>query len=222
VVPVDPIRLAARGPATGAQLDRTSRPLQPTDRLAVTLRNPREDAPRLLGCVIAGVQARLPPDGPAVLAPDDVATARLSALVDAVDRDGTLGAEAASMGFDWLLTVEDTTSRDPVPWDKEGALPLGFGFGVGQSVSYTLKMFGQVFDLRTRRQLGTVWARYDASGGTYVVAGFIAALPFVLPVVVLPGGTTAMSICAAFGRVLGATLLQATTPAPSAEAVSSP
>ena len=95
VVPIDPIRLATRGPQTDAQLEQASRPLRPTDRLAVMLRNPGADAPQLLGCVIAGLQTRLPPDGPAAVALDDEATARLSALLDAAKPDGTLGPEAA-------------------------------------------------------------------------------------------------------------------------------
>jgi hypothetical protein len=82
---------------------------------------------------------------------------------------------------------------------------------------------GDVLDLRGRRHRGRVWTRFETKGGGYIFAGIVGgasgsgafALPFALPVLILPGGSSALAICSAFGRALADHLIERSPSAPA-------
>ena len=224
VNPMDPLRLAARGPGTGAWVVQTERPMQVGDRIALVVLASEVDEARLRRCVQQGIEARLPRPGPQIVALEAEAAGRLAAALAVVPRPATLPEEVAALGADWAVTVRDVSTHsarsDSEPIVAEG----GVGYYAGERTDHALRLQGEVVDLRGRRRLGEAMAWYDARGGGGVAAGIAGGggiiFPFIMPVVRLPAGTSAMAICNAFGRTIGDALVKATTPgqAPAASA----
>lgn len=130
--------------------------------------------------------------------------------------------EAATLGLDWLIVVEDATSertgRTLGPVAEGNSSGDVLGLAEGRTVQRRIGLSGTIFDLRGRRRVGAVTTTFDTTSGSYVVAGIAAtggiAVPFVLPVIVLPAGTGPMTVCSAFGRAIGDALMRASTAPP--------
>jgi hypothetical protein len=223
VIPTDPIRLAARGPSTHADVQRALRPLQPDDAVGLAVAETRVDRARLEGCVASGMRARLPA-GVTIVVLD---AERGAAMAELAAQQGAWPAEAApAIGVPWGVLVRDSTdqlSQSRVePFGAGGSGGGIFGLSLGQTTDYTLRLQAELLDLRAGQRLGSAGAFYAAHGGGALVAGIAGgaggsvafAVPFVLPVIRLPAGTSAMAICEAFGRAIGDGLVRATTPAP--------
>jgi hypothetical protein len=225
IMALDPLLLAMQGPSTGVALAVAGRPLGPDTRLAVLLRGEGAPAAALRHCVAEGMRARLPEGRPAPEEPDAAIGAQLLLLLEAEREDGRLPPGGAGTGFDWLVTVEDATEASGGPGTRPVVQSGGSGgmiaIAVGQTTQHHLLLRGAVHDLQRGWRLGHVTAAFDTEEGSMLVAGIAggagAAMPFVLPVIVMPGGTSAMAICTAFGRTLAEALVAATTPLPAAE-----
>jgi hypothetical protein len=125
-------------------------------------------------------------------------------------------------GVDWLVTVQDLTTENArwglgpgVSGNSSGSM---IGIGGGRTTEHHLALRAEVFDVEGRRRAGSVTASFETRSGGYVVAGVAAgggiALPFVLPIVVLPAGTGGLTLCSAVGRALGDALVRATAQPP--------
>jgi hypothetical protein len=224
VIPTDPIRLAAQGPATNAQVIAAGRVLAEGERIALVIRETQLDPDRLHRCIADGMRTRLPSPGPAVVALDAASAGRLSAGVP-TDPALALPEEMAGFGVEWAVVVRDASTRVATP--ESGLDGYGSGSGgviggyVGERVDYALSIEATILDLRERRRLGRAMAWYAARGGGGIAAGIAGgggiALPFVLPIVRVPAGTSALSICNAFGRAIGDALVSATAPPAATE-----
>ena len=218
VVPTDPLRMAAYGPTTGAAVEPAGHALREGERIALVIRETQLDPARLHACIAAGMRPRLPSPGASIVALDEAGVARLLAALPS-ERDAALPEEVAALGVEWAVVVRDSSTRAATPvrgFDGHGATGGGIMGGyAGERVHYNLLLEATILDLRARRRLGTATAYYWAEGGGGVAAGIIGGggiiLPFILPVVDLPAGTSAMAICDAFGRKIGDALVQATT-----------
>lgn len=229
VVPVDPMRLAARGPTVGAQMTAAGHALAAGERIALVIQETQLDPQRLQRCIADGMRTRLPQPGPAVVALDEAAAARLAASLPA-EQDAPLPEEVSVIGAAWAILVRDGSRRAATPESGFGGQGGGggamLGGYVGERVDYALSLEAVILDLQARRRLGRATAWYAAQGGGGIAAGIIGgggiALPFVLPIIRLPGGTSALAICNAFGRSLGDALVAATTPQPPATPAAAP
>ena len=229
VVPTDPLRMAAYGPTTGAAVEPAGHALREGERIALVIRETQLDPARLHACIAAGMRPRLPSPGASIVALDEAGVARLLAALPS-ERDAALPEEVAALGVEWAVVVRDSSTRAATPerdFGGHGASGGGIiGGYVGERVEYGLSLEAAILDLRARRRLGMATAWYAARGGGGVAAGIMAAaggglaiaVPFILPVIRLPAGTTAMAICDAFGRAIGDALVKATTPQPPAGA----
>ena len=222
--PTESLRYSREGPAVAGTVVAAERPLRPEDRLALIVVNPGPDANRLRTCVADGLASRLPGRRPAPMAPEAEVAARLLPLLDPFRPDppagaphGLLPAEVAMFGFDWLIVMEDQTAplggtSSDVEARVRARVGPDYAFGVGPFEGYRLALRGEIFDLQARRRLGSLSASFDTVGGQYVLiarGGFQSAI---LPVIRPTAGTTAMTICEAFGQVLGDALLRAAPP----------
>lgn len=227
VIPTDPVRLAAQGPATSAQLTRATRPLQAGDTVALVVQETSLDRGRLEQCIAAGIRSRLP-SGVTLVALDAPRATTLGALVSA--REVELGQEATALGAEWAVLVRDATAQHSAS-DSGFFADGGGGGGVvgvqgGTDITYSLRLEGLLLDLRGQRRLGQASAVYSAHGGGRIAAGIVGmggggggiVLPFVLPIIRLPGGTSAMAICNAFGRSVADALVRAAATPPAADA----
>lgn len=227
VVPTDPLRMAVYGPTTTASVAPAGHGLREGERIALVIRQTQVDPARLQGCIADAMRARLPAPGPALVTLDEAGAGRLLAGLPA-EAGAALAEDVSGLGADWAVVVRDASTRVATPERDFGGSSGGGGgaLGVyaGQRVDYNLFLEATVLDLRERRTLGRATAWYGAQGGGGVAAGIIGGagiiLPFILPVIRLPAGTSAMAICDAFGRRIGEALVQATTPreAPAAAA----
>ncbi|WP_270937295.1 hypothetical protein [Falsiroseomonas oryzae] len=224
VIPTDPIRFAARGPSISAAVAPATHPLGEGERIALVIRRTQLDPDRLHRCIADGMRARLPSPGAAVVALEPADAARLAAAVP-TDLDAPLPEELAGFGVEWAVVVSDASTRVGTPergfgggGGSGGAIIGGY---VGERVDYALSLGATILDLRERRRLGDATARCGARGGGGIAAGVAGAaggsigiiVPFVLPIIRLPAGTSALTICNAFGRAIGDALVQATRPA---------
>ncbi|PWS36890.1 hypothetical protein DFH01_08330 [Falsiroseomonas bella] len=229
VIPTDPVRLAARGPSTNAQVTAAGRTLAEGERIVLVIRETQLDPDRLHRCIADGMRARLPASGPTVVALDPAGAARLSAAVPA-DLTAALPEELARFGVEWAVVVRDGSTRVATP--ESGLDGYGGGGGgviggyVGERVDYALSLEATILDLRERRRLGRATAWYAARGGGGIAAGIAGggggdvaiAVPFVLPIIRVPAGTSALAICNAFGRTIGDALVSATAQPAATEA----
>jgi hypothetical protein len=209
--PGESIRLARQGPDIQRDLRGPTRPAQAGERVVLLLQPRLADGERIRACVEAGLRARLPA-GIAVVGGDPAQGAAWVAATttDAPPRPWPGPAEEA-----WLVVLEDhssvTSGFERVAEGGGGGGGFGFAVGGGQVARHRLAIEGRVWDLRGRLPLGTVAARFDTRGGGYVVGGLVGGaggggaiiLPYLLPVVMLPAGTSATTICAAFAAALG-------------------
>jgi hypothetical protein len=220
----EPIRYTITGPGTSVQLADTGRAIEPGERLALVVSKPREDAARLAACVASGLASRLPGGQPAPIIPDAEAAARILSIIEPLARGpglvqagGALPPAAAGLGFDWIVMAEDQSSQDantgvdrtlvpgrPEPWRQE--------VRAGRTVVYRLALMATIFDLRGQRLRGTVDTYFDTQGGAYLIMSGTGMYAGVAPMIEVPAGTGAMTICAAFGRAIGDVLQRATSP----------
>lgn len=221
VVPTDPMRFASRGPMMGTQVTAAGHALAAGERIALVIQETQLDPARLQRCIADGMRTRLPTPGPTVVSLEPEAAARLAAALP-TDLDAPLPEEMRNAGVEWAVVVRDASRRVATPeggiGGHGGSSGGMFGGYIGERVDYALSLEGVILDLRTGRRLGRATAWYGAQGGGGVAAGIIGgggiALPFVLPIIRLPAGTSALTICNAFGRSLGEALVAATAPAP--------
>lgn len=229
VVPVDPMRLAARGPTVGAQMTAAGHALAAGERIALVIQETQLDPQRLQRCIADGMRTRLPTPGPTVVSLEPEAAARLAAALP-TDFDAPLPEEMTGAGVEWAVVVRDASRRVATPeggiGGHGGSSGGMFGGYIGERVDYALSLEATILDLRVPRRLGRATAWYGAQGGGGIAAGIIGgggfALPFVLPIIRLPGGTGALAICNAFGRSLGDALVAATTPQTPATPAAAP
>lgn len=225
----EPLAYAITGPGISRELTDTGQAIRPGDRLALVVVNPREDAARVAACVAAGIASQLPDGQPVPAIPDADAAARILATFEPLSRSPSLGPAAGVLppetgmpGFDWIVVIEDQSSRNvttgmdtsPVPGRPEGDR---FEARLGQTTVYHLALRGTIFDLRERRLRGTVQAHIDTQGGAYLIFSGRGTAGAFAPMLEIPAGTGAMTICAAFGRAVGDALARTTppeTPAP--------
>lgn len=226
VIPTDPIRLAAQGPSTNAQVTAAGRGLAEGERIALVIRETQLDRDRLHRCITDGMRARLPAPSPAVVALDPASAARLSA-VTAIGPTQALPEEMDGFGVEWAVLVRDASraSSDHRTRSVVEADIAGSGFLGGASerrTSYRLELEATILDTKARRRLGWVTAVHFTEGSSEVMAGLAVLgglpVPAVLPIIRLPAGTSALAICNAFGRAIGDALVSATRPPAATEA----
>lgn len=222
VVPVDAVRLASRGPTIEHDVTIIGRPLAAGERIALMIRETQLDPARLQRCIAEGMRTRLPSPGPEVVALDEAAARRLVAALPA-DPQAALPLAADEVGAEWALVVRDTSRRAARPESGVAAAGAMMAAVVGEHADYALALEAAMLDLRARRPLGRATASYAASGGSGIAVGIALAagipVPIVLPLVAPPAGTSALTICDAFGRSLAEALLVATgTPTGAAPA----
>jgi hypothetical protein len=223
VIPTDQMRLASARPGTESTLVRAARPLRAGDTVGLAVLETTLDRARLKRCIAGGMTARLP-DGVALVSLDETRVVPLAAAPSS--GQGDLPEAVASVDADWAVLVRDVTQRS----SSSGSRLIedrGGSFGVlgGTETTYQLRLDAVLLDLRARRGLGQASASYVARGSEQVAAGIASfasgtgfAVPFVLPILRLPAGTSAMAICDAFGRAVGEALVAAAAPpSPSAE-----
>lgn len=216
--PGESVRLASRGPDVLRDLRPPTRRAEAGDRVVLVLRPRFADGDRIRACVEAALRPRLPA-GVDLVAADP---ARAAPWFDLAPRTEDPPPEWDGPPEEaWLVTLEDRSSVasgfERVAEGGGGGGGFGFAVGGGQVARHHLEIEARVWDLRGRVPLGTVAARFDTRGGGYVVGGLIGGaggggaiiLPYLLPVVVLPAGTSASSICTAFGTALGDALVDA-------------
>ncbi|WP_198369426.1 hypothetical protein [Roseomonas rosulenta] len=221
----EPIRYVIEGPNTSAQVVEAGRPLQAEDRLALVVTRPRAEAGRVAACVAAGLGSRLPGGHPSPVVLEAEAAARVLAMVEPLLRGegfvrtgGALPPEVGTLGFDWLVVVEDHSSDDATTGVDRSLVPGRSNLGrqevrVGRTVRYRLALLGTLLDIRGRRLLGTVWGSFETQGGAYlIVSGTSPFAAAAAPMIEVPAGTGAMTICSAFGRSVGDAVLRAAPP----------
>lgn len=225
VVPTDPMRFASRGPTMGTQVTAAGHALAAGERIALVIQETQLDPARLQRCIADGMRTRLPTPGPTVVSLEPEAAARLAAALP-TDLDAPLPEEVRGAGAEWAVVVRDASRRVATPeggiGGHGGSSGGVFGGYIGERVDYALSLEGVILDLRAGRRLGRATAWYGAQGGGGIAAGIAGAaggsvgivVPFVLPIIRLPAGTSALTICNAFGRSLGEALVAATAPAP--------
>ena len=219
VWPGESMRLATRGATIGGDLRPPARSAEAGERVVLVLRPRLADGDRIRACVEAALRRRLPAGLKVVPASAEQGGPWLDV------EPGSAAAIPAWPGPPeeaWLVALEDRSRAasgfEPVA-EGSGGGGGGFGFAVGGGhVSrHHLEIEGRVWDLRGRVPLGAVRASFDTRGGGYVVGGLVGGaasggaivLPYLLPVVVLPAGTSASAICTAFGEALGNALTDA-------------
>jgi hypothetical protein len=209
----------------GAQVTAAGQALAAGERIALVIRDTQLDPARLQRCIADGMRTRLPTPGPTVVSLEPDAAARLAEALP-TDLDAPLPEEMSGAGVEWAVVVRDASRRMATPEGGIGGHGTGsgamLGGYIGERVDYALSLEAAILDLRARRRLGRATAWYGAQGGGGIAAGIIGgggfAMPFVLPIIRLPAGTSALAICNAFGRSLGEALVAAAGSAPVAPA----
>lgn len=208
---VDPLWLAMLGPRTISELV-AARPIGPGDRLALLVMNPGEDAHALGACVVGGLRTHLRDRPPIV---ELTASERVRASIADEGLPRALPAASAQLGTEWLIVVTD---RSVARLEQSSFSDLfgehGLGLAHVTGTQYTLRLHGQLFDLRNADSLGVVTATFDTHGRSGLAVGIVGvplslAYPVALPIVHFPAGRNALAICDAFGRALADGLLRA-------------
>lgn len=215
VWPGESVRFATQGPAVDAGLPGVARPAEAGDRLVLLTPPGGQDATRLRNCVAHALRARLP-EAVELAVPEAAEEAALRAILAQPEPPRT-----PQPGDAWLVVVRDLSDTqsgyeqvyERLDSTTSAARTFGFAAGGGQVSRHHLQLEGRVWDWRSRTPVGSVTVQFDTHGGGYVIGGVFGGvstidmrggiMPFLVPVVVLPAGTTAMSICTAFGRALG-------------------
>jgi hypothetical protein len=215
VWPGESMRLATRGPEIRGGLQSPTRPAAAGDRVVLVLQPRLADGERIRACVEAGLRRRLPAGIEVVGTTAERAAPWLGRTPDSAAAPPAWPGPAEEA---WLVAIEDrssvTSGFERVAEAEGTGGGFAFGVGGGHVARHHLEIEGRVWDLRGRVPLGTVVARFDTRGGGYVIGGLVGGaggggaiiLPYLLPVVVLPAGTSASAICAAFGEALGTAL----------------
>lgn len=220
---LEPLQLAVSGPPLHLQLAETPRPLQPGERVGLVLLGSETPGQELRDCLLKGLKAGLPATSSPVL-PDPGIAPRLAALAEAASPGAALPPEAGGFGLDWLVAVRDRSEVSPEEEVSEGFGGQGaIGWMQGTDQRIRLLLEAQVLDLRAQRHWGVLTAEVETRRRSGMAAGIFggagAAAPFIMPVLILPAGSSPLAICEATGKAIGAALVNPSaepgTPAPT-------
>jgi hypothetical protein len=192
-------RLARSGPRIDASLAIPSRPASVGDEVLLVLAADSAGAQRLRDCVATEVEARLPAGVTLVVREPAQA---LAWQADGERAAGALRPWSGASKEAWLVIVHDltesTTGEGPI---VSSGIPVG-----RRGMIHRLVLQGTIWDLRGRRRLGDVTARFETESGAYLLGSNDITLPGFVLVRVRPAATEAEAICVPFARALAETL----------------